>query len=136
MEDITPAERHLEQFGLYMLSSLLLATPTAPLSPTLLDPNIGSCYAPPTGYDNSPTESTFSFGLPRVLSLVNTTLAQVAHAGCPSDRIEASIHQTEHVRSIFGIGILMKTIPYWSQHYDLVETLHVNRLIQPASLLT
>lgn len=103
-----------------MLSSLLLATPTAPLSPALLDPNVVSCYASATGYDNSPTESTFSFGLPRVLSLVNTTLAQVAHAGSPSG-IEASIYQIDlglkHVRSNSGSGTLVKMVPRLHTEY-------------------
>jgi len=49
--------------SLAMISSLLLDGPKAPLYQALLDSNIGSDYAPSTGFDNGTREPVFAVGL-------------------------------------------------------------------------
>ena len=142
LNSLSEHEREVELFGLQMMSSLLLDSATSPMYQLLIDANIGSGYAPGTGVDTSTIEPTFSVGLqgvsdddvPRVLEIIEQTLQQVAKDGFPADRIEASIHQIElnlkHIRSHFGIGLLMRMIPSWAHRTNPIAPLQVNALIE------
>ncbi|PJF18358.1 hypothetical protein PSACC_01827 [Paramicrosporidium saccamoebae] len=112
-------------FNMQILSSLLLDGPAAPLYKALIESNIGSEYAPGTGYDSSLATTTFSAGLqgitadnvPRVEELVLKTLEQVRNNGFPAERINSVVHQIQlglrYHSADFGLGLVQRAASSW-----------------------
>jgi hypothetical protein len=124
-------------FNMRILSSLLLDGPAAPFHQALLDSNIGSEYAPGTGYDTSTRQRSFSVGLQgiseddvdRVEELIMGTLREVRKTGFPPDRIEALLHQVDlglrcH-NADFGLGLAQRATKSWTHGACPLEDLKI-----------
>ncbi|CAG0884626.1 unnamed protein product [Darwinula stevensoni] len=124
-----------------ILSELLTGSSNAPFYKSLLQPNIGSGFAPITGFDNSAKESFFSVGLQgiaeadinRVTSAIWETLEEVTRDGFPEERIDAILHSIElglkHQTSNFGLGLILALTPFWNHVSDPIPALQVNHLV-------
>lgn len=106
--DITDA---FTTFAMGVLSTLLTNDPSAPLHKALIDSQLGSDYAPGTGYSTDGRETSFAAGLQglksvddakKVEELVMNALRETAKKGLPQDQIDAQLHQMrlaiKHVR--------------------------------------
>lgn len=128
-------------FNMKILSSLLLDGPAAPLHQALIDSNIGTDYAPGTGFDISAPISSWHVGLQgisledvsRVEELTMDTLRRVRREGFATDRVEALLHQVElglrYHASDFGLGLAQKITSNWTKSLDMLDDLEINRKI-------
>jgi presequence protease len=131
-----------EVFEMRVLSNLLLEGPASPLYQALLESNIGTEYAPGTGYDSSTFETTFSVGLqgikeediPKVDSLIVSTLNRVEEEGFSSDRIEGVLHQINldlrNHSTQFGIRAASNIVSAWTHGTDLSNVLDIDARLE------
>ena len=129
-------------FEMRILSHLLLEGPSSPLHQALLESNIGTEYAPGTGYDFSTFETTFGIGLqgireediPRVDSLISDTLKKVAKEGFPRERIEGVKHQINldlrNHSTKFGIRLASGVASAWTHGSDLSDVLDIDARLE------
>lgn len=95
-------------FRMGVLAALLIEGPAAPLHKALIDSNLGSEYAPGSGYDSSTATSTFSVGLQgvsldQVEAIENIILDVIKDCAFGSSaelvfsgtRVEGLLHQSE-----------------------------------------
>ncbi|XP_077997205.1 presequence protease, mitochondrial-like [Glandiceps talaboti] len=128
-----------ESLAVGILSSLLVSGPTSPFYQSLLDANIGSDYAPITGYSSSTKDSTFSIGLKgigeddveKVKQIIEDTFDKVIQDGFPEERIEAVLHSIElslkHQTTSFGLGLISSLMSSWNHDADPIEQLQINQ---------
>uniref|UniRef100_A0A6B2KXD1 Presequence protease, mitochondrial n=1 Tax=Arcella intermedia TaxID=1963864 RepID=A0A6B2KXD1_9EUKA len=120
-----------------LLSSLLISGPNSPMYKSLIESNIGSAYAPSSGYDPSPRETYFSIGLQGIkdedVDLVQQKILQVLQSaykeGFDPERIEALLHQIEianrHVTSEFGLHASAALSHSWIHGGSPIDALSV-----------
>ena len=131
-----------ETFDLKLLSSLLLDGPAAPLHQALLESNLGTDYAPGTGYDASSSITSFGIGLqgatledvPKIESLILICLERVAKEGFSKERVEGVLHQMSlslRYHSVkFGLNAAATIASAWAHGVDLSEALDVDERIK------
>lgn len=129
-----------ETFCMSLLSSLLLEGPTSPMYAALIESNIGSDYAPATGYSPA-QEASFGVGLMgiseddiiKVENIIQETLQKVAQEGFPQERIDSILHQIEigqkHVTANFGMKIIQGILYPWIHKGAPVDSLLINQHI-------
>lgn len=131
-----------ESFVLQILGELLTGGPNSPFYRRLLEPNIGTGYAPVTGYDNHTKDTTFAVGLQgiheqdvdKVLKIIDSTFEEASRDGFSQERIEAVLHSIElsvkHQTSNFGLSMAMNLTPLWNHNGDPVEALYINSIVE------
>ncbi|XP_021932698.1 presequence protease, mitochondrial [Zootermopsis nevadensis] len=132
--DITDIQ---ETFELQVLSQLLVHGPNSAFYKTLIEPNIGSAFAPATGYEVQTKDSVFTVGLQgvnpkdfdEVVQLYNETLTNVVKEGFDEKHIEGVLHGIElnikHQSANFGLGLLFGLTSLWNHDGDLVKAMKV-----------
>ncbi|KAI9332297.1 Metalloenzyme, LuxS/M16 peptidase-like protein [Zopfochytrium polystomum] len=130
-----------ETFAMRLIAYLLTDGAASPFYRALIETNIGTDYAPSTGYDNTVRQTSFSVGLQGIRSSqvemveqkINEVFAQVAKEGFPAHRIESAIHQMElgirHRRADFGMGLSQSVIQQWIHGGDPINALEVTKYI-------
>ena len=130
----------LENFALVVASDLLLSGPQAYFHESLLESNLGSGFAPGTGYSSSRRETSFAVGLkgvakedvPEVERRIDETLKKIAKDGFPRDRVDAVMHQVElgaaRVTTSFGIGVAFGAMGTWVHGGDGLRPLRTPQM--------
>ncbi|MDD3802169.1 MAG: insulinase family protein [Desulfuromonas thiophila] len=123
-----PIDDSYERLLLTLLGQLLLGNPAAPLYKALLDTGLGSHLTPGSGYHDDYRTTCFAVGLQgsepqhqqAIEDCVLNCLAQLAHEGFSTERIEAAIHRLELAnREVSGdgypypISLLMRLLGPW-----------------------
>ncbi|XP_035826011.1 presequence protease, mitochondrial isoform X2 [Aplysia californica] len=139
LSDITDS---YESFVNSVVGYLLVEGETAPFYRSLLESNIGSDYAPTTGYHNSTREAIFSVGLlniradavDEVLKIIEDTIDKVIKEGFEKTRIDALLHRIElgqkHETSNFGFNLTVGLASAWNHDGDPIQMLQHNRLVE------
>jgi Zn-dependent M16 (insulinase) family peptidase len=142
MPAVENSQLELDLFSMHILGSLLLDGPSSPMYQALIEPNLGSGYAPGTGFDTSTKQPSFTIGVNNcdeaqynlIEKTIEKTLEKVREEGFPAERIDAILHQLElslkHVRAGFGIGIVMRLNSLWAHDKNIVSSLKLNDKIQ------
>ncbi|KAJ3111086.1 Presequence protease, mitochondrial [Phlyctochytrium bullatum] len=98
------ATNTFETFAMQILSTLLIDSAASPFYKELIETNIGTDYAPSTGYDKTAKETSFSIGLQglkesdvdMVEQKIYSVFAGLKNGGFfARDRVEAALHQLE-----------------------------------------
>ncbi|XP_059165044.1 presequence protease, mitochondrial-like [Physella acuta] len=131
-----------ENFVGSFLGHLLTEGETSPFYRALLEPNIGSDYAPTTGYQSDTREAVFSVGLSNikpddveeVLKIIDETIGKVISEGFDKKRIEAFLHQIElgrkHETSNFGFKLTQALASVWNHNGDPVESMKIESILK------
>ncbi|XP_076452447.1 presequence protease, mitochondrial-like isoform X2 [Babylonia areolata] len=139
LSDITDT---YEKFVQQIVCHLLTDGETAPFYSSLLAANIGSDYAPITGFNDSTKESSYAVGLQgikksdvkKVTKIIDHTLQQVIKEGFDPARIEALLHRIElgqkHQTSNFGFDMSIGLSSHWNHDGDPVELIQVNKQVE------
>ncbi|KAK7112412.1 hypothetical protein V1264_011876 [Littorina saxatilis] len=139
LSDITDT---YEKFVQQIACSLLTDGETAPFYNSLLAANIGSDYAPITGYQGNTKEASYAVGLQgikesdveKVTQIIDQTLEQVIQEGFDPTRIEAVLHSIElgqkHQTSNFGFHLAIGVSSPWNHDGDPVEMIKVNEMVE------
>jgi len=130
----------LENFALNVAGDLLTSGPQSYFYEALLEPGLGSGFAPGTGYGGSRRETSFAVGLKDVaeadLKKVETTILEVleriSREGFPRDRVEAVMHQVELdaavVTTQFGLYAGFGAFSTWVHDGDSLRSLRTPEL--------
>ncbi|KAJ3275792.1 Mitochondrial presequence protease [Terramyces sp. JEL0728] len=106
-----------ESFTLRVISDLLLDGAASPMYKTLIESNLGTDFAPTTGYNSCPNVTSMSFGLQGVENDKVDTVTQkileciddFAKNGPTTERINSVFHQIEiglkHKTTQFGMNL-------------------------------
>ncbi|XP_071447240.1 presequence protease, mitochondrial [Hetaerina americana] len=137
-----------ETFLLDVLSDLLIRGPEAPFYSRLIEPGLGSGYAPATGYDSSTRDTIFAVGLQGLKSSdVEKAVKSVKEAvnaalsngeGLEPERVEAVLHRVELAArdeshcmgSSLGLSLLSEITPLWNHDGDIVSFLRVGDRVE------
>ena len=126
---------HVENFGLGVLSSLLMNGYGSPLYRELIESGLGADFSANTGYDSAGKRGVFSVGLdavkeddvPKVRETIAKTFLQVRKNGFDKIKVDGILHQLElslkHKTASFGMGILQRLKPGWFNGIDPMEAL-------------
>ncbi|QQP50819.1 Presequence protease_ mitochondriallike, partial [Caligus rogercresseyi] len=113
-----------EAFALNILGELLIDGPNAPFYKSLLESNLGSSFAPCTGYMSDTKDNVFAIGIQgmdpqnesKFAEAVRNTFSRVAEEGFDHTRVEAILHRIElsmrKKSSNFGINLIMSLTPF------------------------
>lgn len=127
-----------ESFVLKVVAQLLTDGPNASFYKTLIEPNIGSSYAPATGYDAQMRDTTFTVGLQgvnekdfaKVEKLVTETLESCVRDGFDEKNIENILHGIElairHQGSDFGLQLMFGLSSLWNHDGDIAAALRTS----------
>eukprot|EP01117_Protostelium_nocturnum_P008308 TRINITY_DN2969_c0_g1_i4.p1 TRINITY_DN2969_c0_g1~~TRINITY_DN2969_c0_g1_i4.p1 ORF type:complete len:916 (-),score=225.94 TRINITY_DN2969_c0_g1_i4:1099-3846(-) len=127
--------------SLVILSTLLLDGPNSPMHKVLIESNIGSDWAPGTGYSPYGKEASFGFGLQdishedvtMVEQIIWDTLKKASEEGFTKERIDSVLHQIEMsqktVTTRFGMTTLQGISSTWIHGGDIVESLRVDEYV-------
>lgn len=127
-----------ESFVLKVVAQLLTDGPNASFYKTLIEPNIGSGYAPGTGFDAQTRDTTFTVGLQGVAerdlatveALVQQMLEGCARDGFVRKNIENILHGIElsirHQGSDFGLQLMFGVSPLWNHDGDVAAALRTS----------
>ncbi|KAL8565467.1 hypothetical protein ACOMHN_049444 [Nucella lapillus] len=139
LSDITDSyEKFVQQIVCHMLTD----GETAPFYSALLASNIGSDYAPITGFQSNTKESSYAVGLQgiketdveKVTQIIDQTLDEVIKDGFDPVRIEAILHRIElgqkHQTSNFGFHLAIGVSSHWNHDGDPVEQVQVTKLVE------
>lgn len=136
------ASRHtdaFETFVVQIISKLLLQGPGSPLYKALIESQIGSEYAPGTGFNATSNQTVVSFGLQGLSSTAvdvarRALLQALSHTvqnGFAAERLDALLAQIElslkHRTSDFGLGLLWAIYDSWNHGADPVSYLSIDR---------
>ncbi|BFZ21931.1 hypothetical protein BsWGS_24970 [Bradybaena similaris] len=136
LNDITDT---YENFVASIVGYLLTSGETSPFYQALLEPNIGSDYAPNTGFHSDTREAIFSVGLWNIsktdvdttLRIIDETLDKVIAEGFDKGKIDALLHRIEldqkHQTSNFGLHLAISTATLWNHDGDPVTALQVSK---------
>ncbi|CAC5412633.1 PITRM1 [Mytilus coruscus] len=139
---LTDISETFESFTLSIIGALLMDGETSPFYQSLLVPNIGSDFAPMTGYHSDTKDSAFSVGLQgisandveKVTQIISDTFDQVVSEGFEQKRIDALLHQIElgqkHQSSNFGVKLTLAISHSWNHDTDPVESLQINKYVE------
>ncbi|KAG8227565.1 hypothetical protein J437_LFUL000665 [Ladona fulva] len=137
-----------ETFLLDILSDLLIRGPEAPFYSHLIEPGLGSGYAPATGFDSSTRDTIFAIGLQ---GLKNSDLEKALEAvrkatdaviskgdGLEEERIAAVLHrvelaardETHCMGSSLGLTLLSEITPLWNHDGDIISYLKVGDRVE------
>lgn len=132
----------MEAFTLGIIGSLLTDGETSPFYQSLLEANIGSDYAPATGYQGYTQEGSFTVGLQgihdndveKVRNIIEQTIDKVIEEGFDQRRIDALLHSIElslkHQSSNFGLGIAMSITSMWNHDGNPVDAISINNKLE------
>lgn len=127
-----------ETFNMQLLGQLLVNGHNAPFYRTFIEPNIGSGFAPATGYDSQTRDSFFSVGLTgidandyeKVIEVYHKTLDGIVDSGFEENNINAVLHtvelQTRHQSASFGLDLLFQITPAWNHDGDIGRAIRIN----------
>lgn len=130
-----------ESFTMNIICTLLTDGETSPFYQALLQENIGSDYAPLTGYQGMMKEAAFSVGLrgissddvDKVKDIINTTFDKVISEGFDQKNIDAILHRIElslkHQSSNFGLHMALNLASVWNHDGDPMLALQINKQI-------
>lgn len=139
LSDITDI---FEQFTMQIVCNLLTDGETSPFYNSLLASNIGSDYAPITGYQGNTKEGSYSIGLQgikksdvgKVTRIIDQTFDQVLLEGFDQTRIEALLHRIElgqkHQTNNFGFHMAIGLASVWNHDADPVQLIQVGEHVQ------
>ncbi|KAJ8299013.1 hypothetical protein KUTeg_023073 [Tegillarca granosa] len=139
LSDITDI---FEAITLKIISNLLTEGETSPFYQSLIESNLGSDFAPVTGYDGNTKEGVFCIGLQgihpndidKVKDIIFKTFDQVIKEGFDQKRIDAVLHMIElglkHQSSNFGLNLSMSIASLWNHDGDPTESLKINELVE------
>ncbi|KAF2854881.1 mitochondrial presequence protease [Plenodomus tracheiphilus IPT5] len=125
----------VENFGLGVLSSLLMNGYGSPLYRNLIESGLGADFSANTGYDSAGTRGVFSVGLDavkaddvhKVREAIVNTFVEVRKNGFDKIKVDGILHQLElslkHKTANFGMGILQRLKPGWFNGIDPMEAL-------------
>ncbi|KAH9860767.1 Mitochondrial presequence protease [Plenodomus biglobosus] len=125
----------VENFGLGVLSSLLMNGYGSPLYRNLIESGLGADFSANTGYDSAGTRGVFSVGLDavkaddvsKVREAIVNTFAEARKNGFDKIKVDGILHQLElslkHKTANFGMGILQRLKPGWFNGIDPMEAL-------------
>eukprot|EP01125_Pyxidicula_operculata_P015018 TRINITY_DN5078_c0_g1_i2.p1 TRINITY_DN5078_c0_g1~~TRINITY_DN5078_c0_g1_i2.p1 ORF type:complete len:685 (-),score=124.50 TRINITY_DN5078_c0_g1_i2:79-2133(-) len=127
--------------ALFVLSQLLMSGPNSPFYQSLIESNLGSNYAPGSGYNHSTRETFFSIGLQgvseenagKIEEIVLQTLESVAQDGFDESHVEAQLHQVEisqrYVTSDFGLNLGANLTNFWIHGADPIEAIDSAKIV-------
>ena len=130
----------LDNFALGVASDLLTSGPQSYLYEALLEPGLGSGFAPGTGYDGSRRETSFAVGLKdvadadmdKIEKIILDVLERVSREGFPRERVEAVMHQLELdsavVTTQFGLYTGFGAFSTWVHDGDSLRALRTPEL--------
>ena len=134
-----------EAFALRLMATLLFDGPAAPFHRALIDANLGSAYAPGTGYDPSTARAQLAVGLqglhaadvPAVIERIAQTFADV-RANLDRDfapaRVEAALHQVQlalrYNSANFGLTLVSAVTQAWAHQADPLASLAIDHRAQ------
>ncbi|KAK7507320.1 hypothetical protein BaRGS_00001255 [Batillaria attramentaria] len=139
LSDITDVFEH---FTMQVVCNLLTDGETAPFYSSLLASNIGSDYAPITGYQGNTKEGSYSVGLQgikesdvdKVTKIIDQTFDQVLKDGFDQTRIDALLHRIElgqkHQTNNFGFHMAIGLASNWNHEGDPVKLIQVGEHVQ------
>ncbi|KAI8935686.1 Mitochondrial presequence protease [Plenodomus lindquistii] len=125
----------VENFGLGVLSSLLMNGYGSPLYRNLIESGLGADFSANTGYDSAGTRGVFTVGLdavkaddvPKVREAIAKTFAESRKDGFDKIKVDGILHQLElslkHKTANFGMGILQRLKPGWFNGIDPLDAL-------------
>ncbi|CBX97173.1 similar to presequence protease [Plenodomus lingam JN3] len=125
----------VENFGLGVLSSLLMSGYGSPLYRNLIESGLGADFSANTGYDSAGTRGVFTVGLdavkaddvPGVREAIVKTFAEVRKNGFDKIKVDGILHQLElslkHKTANFGMSILQRLKPGWFNGIDPMDAL-------------
>lgn len=134
----TDVRQVYDSFVLKVVAQLLTDGPNASFYRTLIEPNIGSGYAPATGYDAQTRDTTFTVGLQgvhekdfaTVEKLVHETLESCVRDGFDETNIENILHGIElairHQGSDFGLQLMFGLSSLWNHDGDIATALRTS----------
>eukprot|EP01006_Ploeotia_vitrea_P039869 TRINITY_DN66383_c13_g1_i1.p1 TRINITY_DN66383_c13_g1~~TRINITY_DN66383_c13_g1_i1.p1 ORF type:complete len:1002 (-),score=613.58 TRINITY_DN66383_c13_g1_i1:82-3087(-) len=137
-----PHDKPLQMFGLNLLSFLLVDGPTSPMYQQLIESELGSDYAPATGFHGQWQESFLSIGLSgvhkdrvdEVSDRIMSTARSVMRKGFEDDRIEAAFHLCElthkRVGAKYGIKLIEGMVPHFVHGSEVTTPLFVGEMIE------
>ncbi|XP_021354129.1 presequence protease, mitochondrial-like isoform X2 [Mizuhopecten yessoensis] len=130
-----------ESFTMNVISTLLTDGETSPFYQALLEANIGSDYAPLTGYQEQMKEAVFSVGLrgihsddvDKVKDIITATFDKVISEGFDQKNIDALLHRLElglkHQARNFGLNMALNLASVWNHDGDPMLALQINNHI-------
>jgi len=131
--------RNVQQiFELKVLAELLVDGPNSPFYKNLVEANIGSGYAPSTGYDTVIRDTIFNVGLQslhaddfeRVEHIIYKTFDECIETGFETANIENVLHSIElglkHQGADFGLNLMFSLAPLWNHDGDVEEAMRVS----------
>ncbi|XP_033731293.1 presequence protease, mitochondrial-like, partial [Pecten maximus] len=130
-----------ESFTMNIICTLLTDGETSPFYQALLEANIGSDYAPLTGYQGEMKEAAFSVGLrgihtddvDKVKDIISSTFDKVISEGFDQKNIDALLHRIElglkHQSANFGLNMALNLASVWNHDGDPMLALQINRQI-------
>jgi len=125
----------VENFGLGVLSSLLMNGYGSPVYRNLIESGLGADFSSNTGYDSAGKRGVFSVGLdavkaddvPKVHDAIAQTFLDARKNGFDKIKVDGILHQLElslkHKTANFGMGILQRLKPGWFNGMDPMEAL-------------
>ncbi|EPS43103.1 hypothetical protein H072_2929 [Dactylellina haptotyla CBS 200.50] len=131
----------VENFGLHVVSQLLMDGYGSPLYKALIEAGLGASYSPNTGYDTSHAKGIFSIGVQgmkeanahEVSSTIMQTLKKARAEGFESQKVEGILHQLEislkHKTANFGMNLMHRVQPNWFVGVDPFDTLKWNEIV-------
>ena len=130
----------LDNFALGVASDLLTSGPQSYLYEALLEPGLGSGFAPGTGYGGSRRETSFAVGLKdvadadmdKIEKTILDVLERISREGFPRERVEAVMHQLELdsavVTTQFGLYTGFGAFSTWVHDGDSLRALRTPEL--------
>lgn len=124
-----------------IVSKLMIEGPSSPFYKNLIEPDIGSGYAPATGFDNHTRDTTFTVGLQgihekdfeKVERIIYNTIDECVQFGFDSANVENILHGVElsvkHQGADFGLNLLFNMAPLWNHDADLAHSLSISEHI-------
>lgn len=134
-----------ESFSLKILCELLFEGPASPFYKALIDSELGSEYAPGTGYDTSTNYATISVGLQglsedklrTVEETIDRTFKQVrgnVKEFVAADRVETVLHQIELglrcTSANFGLSLVSSVTQSWIHGTDPISALSIAKNVK------
>ena len=130
----------LDNFALSVASDLLTSGPQSYFYEALLEPRLGSAFAPGTGYGGSRRETSYSVGvkdvaekdLAKVEKIIMDVFERISREGFPRERVEAVMHQIELdaavVTTQFGLYTGFGSSSTWVHDGDALRSLRTPEL--------
>lgn len=137
-EDILKSE---ENFTLKVVSKLLTDGPNSSFYKSLIEADIGSGYAPGTGFESQTRDTSFTVGLQGIKSkdfnlveeIISATLSDVVQEGFDEKNVENILHGIElnikHQKSNFGLDLLFGITSLWNHDGDLIDALKISEYV-------